>query len=307
MKCPFCNEEIEENARFCQNCGAKIPDFEEETINHIDESRERTLEGFKSVFESKLFLGLLVSLAIYAASGVLTTLFSLVNGIFAVAECAVFNLIPAIFAGMAAYGGLRLYNSSGNLLVDDMKKLEEYPRIMYGYQIAYTVIAFIISAFSLIIVAGVLFVFGAVGDFDAILTSIESFAQFESDEAQSVLNSFEWFVREGGFIIMLLLLFVIALVITVFVFSAITYKKTKNYYQMLTETLMGSEFNFSIKLPTTYLYVFGSLNIVSGVLTLLDNVLAALPVIASGAYLIITALIMRNLSYAVKDISKRTF
>ena len=40
MQCPFCNCELPEHAKFCQNCGEKIPVSDEIYSKHISESKE---------------------------------------------------------------------------------------------------------------------------------------------------------------------------------------------------------------------------------------------------------------------------
>ncbi len=299
MICPFCRKNIEDETEVCPNCGAVLPDIDGEyTSSHEKGAEDGELAGISFIFRSRLFLALLASLVLFAASGVLATIFSLSGGIFSFALSCVINLIPAVFAAFSAYAGFKIFSLDGDPASEDMQRLVEYPRVMSGYRFAYAVFAGIVSAFSLLFTVVIFGFLNIVVDFDSMIAGIRSFISFETGIAKFIFSAFQWFVKEGGAVVILLLLFFIAAVMTAAVFSVITYRKTKEYYEMLAGTAMGIGYNKFVKLPIISLYIFGILDILFGALTLLSNPATALTGIASGAYLIITAELMKCISAA---------
>ena len=291
MICPVCKNEIPDESLICPICRSRAAEgVQEERVAQV---RAKISESLGASFVSRPFIAMLISLAAFAASGILYTLFALTKDIGSFIGNGIFYLIPAIYACLSAVGGYKLYKAA-SADTEDIRALERHPKVFGGYQLAYAIIGGIVGVLLFIAFVMLASLAGTVGD-DALVAVNEYlhlFGELGAEEMDAVLGAVSWFLSVGSIVFAVITAIVTAVVVFLSVKCVLAYRKLAAYFVMLADLSLGAKFDKTKVIPKKWLYFFGVLEIITGIFNLTASPLAAVFSLASGAYLISSAVFL---------------
>lgn len=167
MKCPICNFEIEEGAKFCTACGAQVgavePDFKSTTADKI-----------LSVLKDKLFLVICILFSVGTAASLISD------------SLPIINILITIFLWLT-------YSSSLKNIADD-KNLRRISGCVYANYVVMNVASIIIIVCGVILTI-VFSIFGNTPEFMSSFTSsFEGYAINLNALPQDLLSIFGWVI-----------------------------------------------------------------------------------------------------------------
>lgn len=289
MFCPICNKEVEEGTLVCPVCHGRVSEHVQQ--NRISCLKAKAVDFFAAAFKTPVFLALFISLAAVGAAGALVTVFAIKGGLVSVLVNAVFYLIPGIYALNSAYGAWKLYKSTNGVSPDHVKSLAKHPKVYGGYNLFYTVIYAVSSLLIFLVLIILTILTSSAGNeiYSIINEFVTTSGELGAEDAAFLMSIINWFVSSGALIITILFLVFVSLSIFCSVHLVITYKKTKAYYEMLSDFSLGAGFDKDLHFPKNRLIIFGALGVFSGISGITTS-LGSLFSLFAGVYLIITAL-----------------
>lgn len=293
MICPVCKNEIPDESLICPICRSRAAEgVQEERVAQV---RARVSEALGASFKTRPFIAVLISLAAFAASGILFTLFALTKDIGAFIGNGIFYLIPAVYACLSAVGGYKLYKAA-SVDTEDIRALERHPKVFGGYQLAYAIIGGIGGVLLFIVFVMLASLSGSVGDdvLVAINENLVLLGELDTEEMDAVLGFVSWFLSVGSIVMAVVTAIVTAVAVFLSVKCVSAYKKLTACFVMLADLSLGAKFDKTKVIPKNWLYFFGALEIITGIFNLTASPLAAVFSLAAGAYLISSAIFLNE-------------
>lgn len=295
MNCPACKQAIDDDALYCPHCNTHVAERAQET--RIELKKKKTLDCIREGMSAPLFLVLAIALSVIALTNTINCFDALLH-----LKDAWFSLLvaiaPLVGVIISVVGSWKLYIRKDALNVNDMRKLELYPKIMKIMCIIASVAAGIVCGLFLILVVlvGVL-LNGASNDIDDITSEL---GDLDISGAEELGDALETLLDGGAAIVVILGLLVVALIMTVVICMVKSYGKTARFYGELASSAERNRTPNTTAAPNVLLWIMGVLVAIVALPTLFGGeIISGLEMVAVATYFIVNALFFKNLNQKV--------
>ncbi len=315
MTCKKCGATLSEDTLICPTCGEKVALANQE--EKVKATKQKVSDVLTESFSSKLFLALTICLTV-------TCVFSFIAAIGSIVHFSLWNLVKnlllAIFSLISVLACWKLHGKKVPCNGENVKKYNKYNSLAAVLETISAVFTGIICFLILIV-----FVLGGACS----LSAGKAAGSTGTDEGAAAGGA----LAGMGVGLIIIGILVVVAVMAIVINIVIAYKQTKNYGKALADTADSNQYKPSRKPPYIRLFIIGGFIALGGLMTILSslfmnslitgivgsldlgesadmvdkfvgqatsgnfltNFMDALPELAAGGYLIITALFFKSI------------
>lgn len=284
MNCDYCNTPLRDDDLVCGNCGDRVA--ERTQTKKIDNLKKNLVSVFSTNFKSPLALVLAIAMSVIALSNFVSALSDIENFI-----GLAIGLLIGIVALIDAIGIWKLWASKAELTPKSVNAFKGYVNLQKTLNTIALVIFDILGALLTILAVALLVAIDSLGE--GLEEFLYEFGDVMGDEITAGLEMAKDVISMGPAILLIVALVLTAAVTAYFVLFNRALKRVIKYTNTLSTSIEYSAYKNQDEPPYTSLFVFGVFSILGGFIG--GGVWAILSGIAFGAYLIVTALLFKNI------------
>ena len=284
MNCNYCNAQLNDDALICSDCGDRIA--ERVQTKKINDLKENLSSVFSSNFKSTFALILAIAMSVIA-------LCNLISAITSLPDFFGFGLsiLSGVIALINAISIWKLWSSKTELNSKSINALNGYISLQRVLNIIILVLFEIFGALLLLLALALTVAIDSLGDILGEIT--DKFGTMLSGEGVAILGMINNVISMGGPILLAIVIALIAIVTIYILLFNRTLKKSINYIKSISNAVEYGAYKTQEEPPYISLFIFGGLNVISGILA--GGIMGLLSGLAFGAYLIVSALLFKNI------------
>lgn len=289
MNCNYCNAELNDDALVCSDCGDRIA--ERAQTKKIDDLKKSLTSVFSTNFKSTFALILAIAMSVIAFCNLIGAITSLPDIIgFGL------NILIGVIALIDALGIWKLWSSKIELNSKSINALKGYISLQKVLNTIALVLFEILGAILLILAIALMVAIDSIGD--GLYEITDMLGEVIGSEGVAALSMIKNVISMGPAILLVIVILLIAAVTAYFVLFNRTLKKSINYVKNLSNAVEFGVYKTQEEPPYISLFIFGGLNVVSGLLS--GGIFGLLSGVAFGAYLIVSALFFKSIHEEAK-------
>lgn len=287
MNCNVCDSKLKEGELICSNCGEKVALNEQK--KQIEKAKEKTKIILTDVFSSKISLVYVIMLSVIAGCSLVATLNNLISKNWII---LIISGISLLVSTITTINGWKLYlkkSDEPNKAINKLGGYSSFLKVMWIFGL----VATCIISFVLLVLGGL--VAGATDSLGDIIGDIANEISSLDPETADLVLKFEGLIKDIGIVILIVIMMVCAAFIVLVVNILKTYKNTTNFYEVVAKSYELGIYNYKDKVPVVRSYIFGSIEVLLGIFTIVSSWGFGLLLISIGGYTFISGLLFDNL------------